>query len=177
MKLTRADKDAFASAVVQDIPKIDYEEQYRKLVYEDAISQLPEKVQAIAKDASLNRFLATRVVWGRDPMGCVTIFASRDAGDYKPSSAEVSGKIDALGRASREQKNHLEEAQRKVRGAIEPCTTLKMALERLPEFAKYLPEQHEKSVNLPAIANLVADLSTLGWPKDKKVSTTPGTHA
>jgi hypothetical protein len=169
MKLTRADKDAFTSAVVQDIPKIDYEEQYRKLVYEDAISQLPEKIQAIAKDVSLNRFLATRIVWGRGSLGTISVFAARESGEYKPSSTEVASKINALVRASREQEDRLVETQRKVRGAIEPCTTLKMALERLPEFAKYLPEPRAKSVNLPAIANLVADLSTLGWPKDKTV--------
>jgi hypothetical protein len=39
---------------------------------------------------------------------------------------------------------------------------------RLPEFEKYFPaEDAPISKNLPALANMVADLTKLGWPKGK----------
>lgn len=45
------------------------------------------------------------------------------------------------------------------------CKTLKQARERLPEFEKYPPKDVEKSPTmLPALANLVADLTKVGWP-------------
>ena len=57
-------------------------------------------------------------------------------------------------------------AQRKLEGAIEGCTTRKSLMTRLPEFEKYYPaEDAPMSKNLPALANVMADLSKLGWPK------------
>lgn len=164
MKLTKTDKVAFVSAVIQDVPKIDYQEQYRNLVLEDSIAQLPEKIQAIARDKDLRHFIRTDSYW-RSGMGGVTAFVGR--GNSYDVSVALAPKIAEVIHLHREQADRLDAIRSKVGAAIEPCTTLKMALERLPEFAKYLPEEREKSVNLPAIANLVADLSVLGWPKDK----------
>jgi hypothetical protein len=166
MKLTRTDKDAFVSAVIQDIPKIDYEEQYRVLVVEDSIACLPEKVQAIARDKSLKHFISTTTHWHRGNMPTVTVFTGR-GGSYTPSS-EVAPKLAEIARLHREQEERLNLMRQSLNASISACTTLKMALERLPEFAKYLPEQREKAVHLPAIANLVADLTKMGWPKDKQ---------
>jgi hypothetical protein len=59
-------------------------------------------------------------------------------------------------------------AQCKLEGAIEGCTTRKALMTRLPEFEKYFPaETAPLSKSLPALANVMADLSKLGWPKDK----------
>ena len=170
MKLTRTDKDAFISAVIQDIPKVDYQEQYRALLQEDAIAQLPAKIQAIARDKELRHFLRTGVIWGRGNMSSVAVYEGHGT-NFKPTPA-VSEKVDQLIQLRREQGQRLEDMRLKLNAAIAPCATLKMALERLPEFAKYLPEAREKSVYLPSIANLVADLSTLGWPKDQAKATT-----
>jgi hypothetical protein len=57
----------------------------------------------------------------------------------------------------------------KLQGAIEGCTTRKSLMTRLPEFEKYYPaEEAPMSKNLPALANVMADLSKLGWPKGAK---------
>lgn len=164
MRLTKSDKDAFVLAVVQDIPKIDYQEQVRTLVYEDSIAQLPAKVQAIARDKTLSHYLETGAYW-RTSFGSIRVFEAR--GTSFALSKETQAKIDKLNELHIEQEERLSQARAKLRGAIEPCTTLKIALERLPEFETYLPKQQEKSIYLPSIANLCADLSKLGWPKDK----------
>ena len=56
-------------------------------------------------------------------------------------------------------------ARNALKGAIEACSTYKQLMTRLPEFEKYYPKPDAKSSNLPALANVVADLSKLGWPK------------
>jgi hypothetical protein len=57
-------------------------------------------------------------------------------------------------------------AHNKLRGAVDSCSTRKQLMDRLPEFEKYFPaEGVPVSKNLPALANVVADLSKLGWPK------------
>jgi hypothetical protein len=57
------------------------------------------------------------------------------------------------------------EAEGNLRGVVEACSTLKQLKERLPEFIKYFPTEQAPTSNLPALANVVADLSRLGWPK------------
>ena len=48
------------------------------------------------------------------------------------------------------------------------CTTRKALANLLPEFEQYLPEDTPAAIrSLPAIANIVADFSKAGWPKDK----------
>ena len=38
----------------------------------------------------------------------------------------------------------------------------------LPEFEKYLPADEQKALrSVPVVANLVADFTKAGWPKDK----------
>ena len=167
MRLTKSDKDAFVLAVVQDIPKIDYQEQARAMIYEDSIAQLPAKVQAIARDKTLSHYLEMGNHW-HNPFGSVRVFEPR--GTCYNSTKEVQAKVIELSKLHNEQEARLDEARAKLRGAIEPCTTLKIALERLPEFEQYLPKQQEKTIHLPSIANLCADLATLGWPKDKQLT-------
>lgn len=182
MRLTRSDKDAFVRAVMQDIPQINYSEQARAMVLEDSIAQLPPKVQAIARDKQLSQYLETST-HHRYAFGSSTVYTARGH-HYTPMPA-TQEKLEAITKLSEEQEDRLKEARNKLAGAILPCATLKTALERLPEFEKYLPKQQEKSVYLPSIANLCADLITLGWPKGeappakaekpKKVKTGAGT--
>jgi hypothetical protein len=53
----------------------------------------------------------------------------------------------------------------KLTHAFEGIRTLKAALKTFPEFKKYMPTEAEPTKNLPALANVMADLSKLGWPK------------
>jgi len=50
---------------------------------------------------------------------------------------------------------------------VEGCSTLKQLQAALPECVKYMPTEDAPSKNLPALANVVADLVHLGWPKPK----------
>lgn len=167
MRLTKIHRDAFVRAVIADIPTTDYTEEARAIVLEDSITQLPKPLHAAARDPVCKPFLETTSTWLGFKSG-MTVFAQRYGGFTPTSTAKK--RIDALRAKYDEQNARLSEAESKVRGVIEACSTVRQAKERLPEFAKYLPEELEKSTNLPAIANVVADLTKLGWPKDKKAA-------
>lgn len=57
--------------------------------------------------------------------------------------------------------------KRKLQDIVEGCSTLKQLQTLLPEFKQYMPTEAAPTKNLPAVANMVADLSKLGWPKGK----------
>lgn len=64
-----------------------------------------------------------------------------------------------------EQDHAIRKAKNAIKSAIEACSTFKQLNERFPEFKKYFPTEEKPAANLPALANVVADLSKLGWPK------------
>ncbi len=74
--------------------------------------------------------------------------------------------LTALAKPYEDEDEAISAARCKLQGAIEGCTTRKALMTRLPEFEKYYPaEEAPMSKNLPALANVIADLSKLGWPK------------
>jgi hypothetical protein len=80
-------------------------------------------------------------------------------------------KLEELTKPYRDEDKAIDEARIKLQGAIEGCNTRKALMTRLPEFEKYYPaEEAPMSKNLPALANVMSDLSKLGWPKK------PGTN-
>ena len=64
------------------------------------------------------------------------------------------------------QEEERKQAERKLEAAFEGIRTLQSALKTFPEFKKYYPTEAQPTKNLPALANVVADLSKLGWPKN-----------
>lgn len=167
-RLNTYQRQAFVSAVMHDIPKIDYEAQAHALVKEAAFAALPPQVRAIAADKKLNHYLATQSHWfGYQNGGFsqVTVFQGRGESYLTP---EVTKKLDAIIEAAQAQRERMAEMESKLKAAINACSTDRIARERLPEFESYLPEKEEKTQYLPAVANIVADLMSLGWPKDDK---------
>lgn len=58
---------------------------------------------------------------------------------------------------------------RQLEVAIMSCSSLASLKRLLPEFISYFPTEEQPSKNLPAVANLMADLTKLGFPaKGKK---------
>ena len=81
-------------------------------------------------------------------------------------------KLDELAQPYKDEDQAIAAARAKLEGAIGGCTTRKALMTNLPEFEAYFPsEEAPISKTLPALANMVADLSKLGWPKGKATST------
>lgn len=172
MRLTNLHREAFVRAVLADVPFIDYDEQIRKIVCEDAIEALPAAVQKVARDATLKAYLNTTYFYrsGRH-MPSVSVIG-RDRDGYSMSST-AEGKVNTLLELKSEQATVRNDLETKLKAAIGACATRRAAVESLPEFEKYLPVDpggRPKSEYLPAIANLVTDLAAAGWPKGKQAT-------
>lgn len=168
MKLNKYQKAAFVRAVMDDLPRLNFQERAEKLVREDNLTQLPAEIRKIAESNTLRAYLKVARWWA--PGGELSPFNVFDQteynSDYKPSS-EVLEKLRELSAEARAERERREALKEKVTGVIEACSTLKVAKERLPEFEKYLPTEEAKAPNVPAVANLVADLMAAGWPADQ----------
>ena len=169
MKLTKHDRAAFVASVMNDVPTIDYREEAVALVMKRAVDALPPKVKAKWSDATLRGFLRCeqyRSVSSR----WSSRWSIRTPDTEYTLTAEDVAKLKELGDASSAQDARDAQLRADLTSAIAGCSTLKQAIERLPEFAKYLPPDRDATgvTSLPAISNVVAALVKAGWPKDQE---------
>lgn len=166
MRLTNTIRDAFIRAAMNDVPAVDYTEQIRKVAHDDLVGQLPASVRKAWDDSKQRGYIKTT----NGSYGGVSINYPAD-GDYwrnsKPlteNAAKQVAEFEAKAAAQRKTRNDLND---KLRAAAYACNTRKALVELLPEFEKYLPADEAKAqkVNLPAVANIVADFMNAGWPK------------
>ena len=167
MRLTKTDKRAFVRAVMNDVPKTDYESLAQKAFEKWFVTELPPKLAAVYADAQLKNALDKTWVYGFSRDYCLDRYQL--CGNYIVAESIPQAlhdeliKLADLHKAQQQSRNSLEE---KLESAINSCSTLKVARKRLPEFEKYLPAERDgisNTANLPVIANLVADLVTAGW--------------
>lgn len=169
MKLTKADKEAFVRAVMDDVPIVDHNEEAASLVMAEVIANMPEKVKTVyeAHPEWIKREYISLPRYLRGMYGPVRSYTNASE-----LSKELQERLDALAAAEKEQQRVRRELEQKVGAIINSCTTLKQAKERLPEFEKYLPAERGSfgTAQLPVVANLVTDLVNLGWPKTEEVA-------
>jgi hypothetical protein len=154
MKLTKLHKQAIVRAIIQDIPPIDKEA--RALAINAAIvkAMSPEVRKLFKTHPTALRTQSVAYTnpfrqWGND----VTV------GDV------TDEKIKEIIKPYEKQEEERRGAETRLSHAFAGINTLKQALATFPEFKKYYPTEAEPTKNLPALANVMADLSKLGWPK------------
>jgi hypothetical protein len=168
MRLTNNIRDAFVRAVMQDVPKIDFDEQARKLVLDDSAGQLPPKIKALVRSAETAPFVRTADYWtNMTDLGIYRAYAA--TGDtYKPR-AETLLKLKELNDAKRAQEATRSALRARLKSVALGASTRKALADALPEFEKYLPADEPAAVrSLPVVANVVADFVKAGWPKGKQ---------
>ena len=158
MKLTKYQKQGIARAIIQDLPPVDYKK--RRAEMQAAIVKLMSapvaKLYKTNPDALRQYTMDTRIV-----------------GDCYADSWVVVGdvpfkKVPELAEKYTAENSARYAAKQQLEAAIDGCNTLKQLMATLPEFEKYYPTEAQPTKNLPALANVVADLSRLGWPKGEK---------
>ena len=154
MKLNKLTKEAIVRAIVQDLPPIDKEA--RALAVTSAIvkAMSPEVRKLYKTHPTALRKQSVAYTnpfrhWGNDIV----------VGDV------TDEQIKAITAPYKKQEDERDDMLRKLAHAFMGITTLKQALTTFPEFKKYYPTEAEPTKNLPALANVMADLSKLGWPK------------
>ena len=151
MKLTKYDKEAIVNAIMQDVPKPKHnvlrDEIQAKLVA--AMSPEVRKVYELKPKALVSSRLSS--------YECLLDFGV----DFIVGDADYKDVFKPF-KAQHEERDN---ARRKLSSAVNSCSTLKQLKARMPEFITYFPTEAEPTKNLPALANVVAGLSKLGWPK------------
>ncbi len=165
MRLTNTIRDAFVRAAMADVPKKNFEKDIHNLIKEDAKKLLPPKVLELVEDPKMREFIRGHSHYIRGyNINNVWIYGST----YE-RSPKVNAKVEALLCEAEEQSTRMSNLEAKLKAAAYAVTTRKALVDMLPEFEKYLPEDEAKAVRtLPAVANIVADFTKAGWPKDQK---------
>lgn len=173
MRLTNTIREAFVRSVMNDVPSIDYEEQIRNLVNKK-VAAIHKKVgiQEIDKERLSSAYLYIRGT-EKKSFGSTSCYVRGITGNEHKEIQSDSALI-ALADLSYAQEETRNALCKKIDYAIKACTTRKQAVEALPEFEKYLPEDEAKAIRaVPAIANVLSDFVKAGWPKGQKKSVTP----
>lgn len=168
MKLTNYMRDAFVRSAMNDVPKVEYDEQIRALAMKTALAALPAKVQAVWKDPDLKHHLETTYIHFRFAGVSLQIPGAVGDGAARKHVEEACAPL--TNKAIAQTKAH-DELERRLRAVAYGVTTRKALADALPEFVKYLPADEPAAIRtLPAIANVVSDFVKAGWPKEKRAS-------
>lgn len=177
MNLNKEHRAEIIRKVIADVPRKykNLHEELKKIVDADIMKFAPLSVQAVYENPETRRYLCiTGSFLGRIKSFCndsdEAIYVNTiSCHNLSKKSKEQADAI--LAKASAEN-NAIKEAKTTLQGALAGVKTLKQFKEMFPELEKYAPEEVTKSSNLPALANVMAGLSSLGWPKgdDKSVA-------
>lgn len=157
MNLDKYTKQAIVTAIMNDLPPIDKAKRAAdiKATIIKAMSPEVRKMYKTKPNA-----LRTKCVAYTNEF--------RTWGDEMPVGDVTDAQIKEITAPYEKEENARAEMKRKLTGAFDGIRTLKAALKMFPEFKQYMPTEAEPTKNLPALANVMADLSKLGWPKDEK---------
>ena len=148
MKLTKQLKSAIVNAIMADTPVPDYE-QFKRSVQDamfDAMSPDVQRLYAVKPDA-------LRETWQY-------FYGLRCSVTVICGDADVQAVLKPI-LAEEEQR---ENAKQKLVDALGGINTVKQFITAFPEFTKYAPVEHKTVKYLPALTDVVANLSKLGWP-------------
>ncbi len=169
MKLTNTLRDAFIAAAMNDVPRVDYDEQARKI----ANAALDAAFKKAFPGVKIDRLKAGETGWlekcGQNmPNYLGSLYTWSPGYRALEKDAEAWAQLTELSKKAREQGELRKSLQDKLKAVAYSCTTRKALADALPEFEKYLPaDQAAACRTLPAVANVVDDFTRAGWPKGK----------
>ena len=159
MKLTKYEKEAIVRSIMQDVPT------------------KPDTVLKAEIQAAFVAGMSAPVLklYKTHPKALKTeIVSSWDSVlSYRTDFIVGDAKVAEIMEPFKAQKKERDDAHNKLSAAVNGCNTLAQLKKLLPEFISYFPSETEPTKNLPAVANMVADLSKLGWPKSQTKTSTP----
>ena len=154
MNLDKYTKQSIVTAIINDLPPIDKTKR-TETIKAAIIKAMSPEVRKLYKTKP--GALRTRCVAYTNEF--------RTWGDEMPVGDVTDAQIKEIVAPYKKEEDERADMQRKLTHAFEGIRTLKAALKAFPEFKKYMPTEAEPTKNLPALANVIADLSKLGWPK------------
>jgi len=151
MKLTKYEKEAVIRAIMQDVPRKP-DNILKAEIQAAMLKAMSAPVQKLYKTHPKAIRIESISSWDSG-MGYRVDFVVGDADTKSVMVPFIANKKER------------DDAQNKLSAIVNGCSTLAQLKKLLPEFIAYFPTETEPTKNLPAVANMVADLSKLGWPK------------
>lgn len=156
MRLDKYAKQSIVSAIMADVPPVDKAK--RRADLQAAV------VKAMSPD--VRKVFKTKPNALRTHHVGDTLYDGHGWHTRDIIAGDVDGKtIDELLKPYKDADIERHNAKCKLRSVVDGCNTLGQLKKLLPEFVSYFPTETAPAKNLPAVANMVADLSKLGWPK------------
>ena len=153
MRLTKSIKQAIVTSIMNDVPKhIPNLEEGKRKLQEAVVKAMSPDVRKLYK--SKPSALAKEYVHGYSHGFDSTFYVIAGDVDIKPILEPY-----------RKEHDERQAVRIKIKGIVEGCNTTTQLRKLLPEFDKYIPTDAEPAKNLPAVANVVSDLTKMGWPK------------
>lgn len=177
MKLTKTHREEIVAAVMRNTPmrhKLTIGERIQAVVDKAIVERGPRGIRHLWKDKEFGQYLNR---------------TSRNAGylrtehnrfyEHKLPQVSMLSGLDLDGEAQTEiqqiadeyleEMSQREDAESKLHAALAGIRTRKQFVEQFPELEKYAPDEMTADRTVPAIANVMATLSKLGFPADKAV--------
>lgn len=175
MKLTKTHREEIVAAVMRNTPmrhKLSIRERIQAVVDKFITERGPRGIRHLWKDKEIGRYLnrtshnagysrteSSRFYDSRLPQVSTLYGLDLDS--------EAQAEIQQIADEYLEEMSQREDAESKLRAALAGIRTRKQFIEQFPELEKYAPEELTADRTLPAISNVIATLSKLGFPADK----------
>ena len=163
MRLTKDHYERIVSAIMADVPTVDYGDKMQSRV-----AQLVAKIRAaagISPDTDLGR-----LTYRYD--GTRISFATHGLLGSDETAVQQDPELQELDKKRQEQIRQREEMRGKLLALVKAYRTRATLAAALPEFEKYLPAEaapvNDRTVQALVAANTLAELSRAGWPKTDK---------
>ena len=155
MKLSKLTKEAIVRAIWNEVPEVD--DKARKEAIQAALVELftPEvktlyKTQPGALKTEYCSYLGCSMGYEDRFIVVADLTEEQINAVLEPYINEDKGRI---------------EARNKLTALVMGCSTRNQLVKLLPECEKYLPAEASTDRSLPVVANVIADMTKLGWPK------------
>lgn len=168
MKLTNSIRNAFVRAAIDDVPTINYDEIAKDYVIKFAYNRLPDEIKRIVDNPCLSSWINTIRVNTPFNISCYTVYSLDYDYDMIKQDADAWHGLVEISNNKKDQNEKINKLKSMLSNVAYSVTTRKALAERLPEFEKYLPSEHQKPSSLPCVAGIVDEFTKAGWPKPKK---------
>ena len=156
MKLSKMTKEAIVRAIWNEVPEVDYKA--RKVAIQAALVEMfaPE-VKAIYKKRPNALY--------KDIYSGVFSYELPYNERYLIVADLTEEQINSVLNPYTEEDAARTRAKDKLKELVMGCSSRKQLVNLLPECEKYLPAEASTDRSLPVVANVIADMTKLGWPK------------
>lgn len=175
MKLTKTHREQIVAAVMRNTPmrhKLSIGERIQAVLDKFITERGPRGIRHLWEDKEIGRYLNRT----SHNAGYLRTESSRFYDSRLPQvstlygldlDSEAKAEIQQIADEYLEEMRQREDAESKLHSALAGIRTRKQFIEQFPELEKYAPEEIAADRTVPAVANVMATLSKLGFPADK----------